>query len=317
LKLAAAVPLFAASAFGWGCDGHEMVALIARAHLTPAASAAVNQMLENNPMKPVLDRFCRSNPADLMAFAATWADDAKPGEKTGEWHYIDIPLAVRTLGSDVDIMKWCEPIGPSVDGKDRPGCLTNALDLEIKTLRDSTVSPAERTKALRYVIHLTGDLSQPLHADDNHDQGGNCTRLQAFGGDRPTNLHSTWDSGIITWDRTRENASVEQYAALIEKGFEGRWHLWGENGTDVQGWARESHELARDVVYGDLGTRIPVMAANAGNADKTACDAERDLVAGLGIKIDESYGNQTVPVIREQIAKAAYRLAGILNEIFK
>ena len=61
-----------------------MVALIARAHLTPAASAAVDRLLRENPIDPALNRFCKDRPNDLMADAATWADDVKNTEKNGD-----------------------------------------------------------------------------------------------------------------------------------------------------------------------------------------------------------------------------------------
>src|ERR1700685_1118038 len=122
----AVLPFSTGSAFGWGCEGHQMIALIARAHLTPAASNAGDGLLRENPIDPALSRFCKDRPADLMADSATWADDARNIEKTAEWHYIDIPLAVHT-GSvpEADLMKWCAPLS---DG--RPGCIVTAIDYE-------------------------------------------------------------------------------------------------------------------------------------------------------------------------------------------
>src|ERR1700683_3040263 len=92
-------PLLTSSAFGWGCEGHQMVALIARAHLTPAVSAAVDELLRDSPIDPAVARFCQDRPADLMADSATWADDSKNQEKTAVWHYIDIPLSVVAIVS--------------------------------------------------------------------------------------------------------------------------------------------------------------------------------------------------------------------------
>src|SRR5580658_3704575 len=66
------LPLFANSAFGWGCEGHQIIALIARAHLTPTASNVVDQLLRENPIDPALNRFCKDRPNDLMADSATW-----------------------------------------------------------------------------------------------------------------------------------------------------------------------------------------------------------------------------------------------------
>src|SRR5580704_6130260 len=122
LTLLTVLPLTTGCAFGWGCEGHQMIALIARAHLTSAASSAVDRLLRENPIDPALSRFCKDRPNDLMADSATWADDARNIEKTAEWHYIDIPLAVRA-GSDV--MQWCKP---TADGK--PGCIVSAIDYE-------------------------------------------------------------------------------------------------------------------------------------------------------------------------------------------
>lgn len=188
------LPLSTQSAFGWGCEGHQMIALIARAHLTPAASAAADQLLKDNPIDPVLRRFCHDRPADPLADSATWADDVKGPEKTAVWHYVDIPLA---LHQPARIDLYCPPIGPSVGGGNRRGCVTDAMEYEWLILRDKTRSSAERATALRYMIHFVGDVHQPLHAENNDDQGGNCTALQFFGEDSAVNLHAVWDYKLI------------------------------------------------------------------------------------------------------------------------
>src|SRR5580704_11726738 len=123
LFMAIAAPFLSSSAFAWGCEGHQVVALIARAHLAPVVASAVDDLLRSNPIDPALRRFCQS-PDDPMADSATWADDVKNAEKTSIWHYIDIPRTVRDV---TDLAAWCPPIGPSVEGKNRPGCITNAV----------------------------------------------------------------------------------------------------------------------------------------------------------------------------------------------
>src|SRR5580698_7785730 len=139
ITLLAAMPFLAGPAFGWGCEGHQMIALIARAHLTPAASAAVDKLLRENPIDPALNRFCRERPSDPMADSATWADDSRTPDKTGAWHYIDIPLAVSESGEDA--MEWCPALDPpdaKNDGKDRTGCILNATAFQLVILRDKT-----------------------------------------------------------------------------------------------------------------------------------------------------------------------------------
>jgi hypothetical protein len=299
---------FAVPAFGWGCEGHQIVALIARAHLTPAASAAVDELLRANPIDPALNRYCMDHPADLMADAATWADDVRRTERNGPWHYVNIPLSVESG----DAMKWCPPIGPSVNGQDRPGCVINALEMEWRILADKTKPAPERAEALRYVIHFTGDVHQPLHVDDNNDGGGNCTTMRFFDEARPVNLHSIWDTRLIEHDLELQHLSQADYAHMLDVRFASHWREWGEARPDIVAWAWESHDLDRKVVYADLD---PPIAAEA-PAEKPDCDAERSKVGALHINVGEGYFAEAIPIVDERLAQAGYRLAAILNQSF-
>ncbi|HZL55824.1 MAG TPA: S1/P1 nuclease, partial [Bryobacteraceae bacterium] len=297
------------SALGWGCEGHQIVALIARAHLSPAAAAAVDQLLKENPVDPSVTRFCKDRPADPMADVATWADDIKNAEKTGAWHYIDIPLTVTGPGS---LTAWCPPIGPSVNGKDRPGCVTDAIGYEWGILRDTERPAAERASALRYIIHFVGDIHQPLHDSDNDDRGGNCTAIRFFSEERPANLHAIWDYKLIQRDLTADKTDQATYAAALDKQFTLHWRTWGQQKSDPAAWAWEGNALAKSVTYGDLKPAIPVETPSP-QAD---CNTERDKVAALHITVGDAYFNETLPIVNEQLAKAGYRLAGLLNATF-
>jgi len=312
-SLLVALPAISGSAFGWGCEGHQMIALIARAHLTPAASAVVDRLLRENPIDPSLNRFCKDRPNDPMADSATWADDARNIEKTAEWHFIDIPLGVRS-GSvpEQEAMKWCLPLS---DG--RPGCIVTAIDYEWTILRDSNQSGAARAEALRYLIHFLGDITQPLHAVDNHDRGGNCTSIQFFAEEKPQNLHAIWDYQLIARDPDTNKTTQPRSAQALDENFSSHWADWGESKTDILAWAWASHKLAETPTYSELKPPIPTEAATAGPADREGCNAERDKVAALHISIGDQYAAQAMPVIREQLAKAGYRLAGLLNQTFK
>ncbi len=309
------MPLFAGSAFGWGCQGHQVIALIARTHLTPAASAAVDKLLRDNPIDPALSRFCRVHPVDLLADSATWADDERTAIKNDGWHYVDIPLAV-TQG---DAMEWCPPIGPAAEGKGETGCILNALAMELDILRDKNKAGPARAEALRYVVHFLGDLTQPLHAEDNHDQGGNCATISTMFSDRATNLHSLWDSGLLADEVNRKKIpDDEQFRAMIDNEFTyDERNAWSKAPVDPQAWAWESHKLAASVAYGNVKPQLPLAPRNAGHADKDACDAEKASTTAMHIAIGPEYRDAALPVIHQQIAKAAYRIAGILNEIFK
>ena len=288
-----------------------MVALIARAHLSPAASAAIDQLLRENPIDPALNRFCKDRPNDLMADAATWADDIKSTEKTGQWHYVDIPLAVSD--SSEDAMQWCAALGPLQEGKDRTGCILNATAYELRLLRDKDQSAAIRAKALRYVIHFLGDISQPLHDADNHDQGGNCTSIAVSFLDKPANLHGIWDYALLANELQQKKVTQAQLAATIDQEHAGDQ----ASGLDLQAWAWEGHAIAATVVYGNLTPKLPVAPADAGLADRPACDAGRAKAAGMHIAIAQPYIDAAMPVIHQQIGRAGYRLADVLNQIFQ
>ncbi|MGH9680669.1 MAG: S1/P1 nuclease, partial [Candidatus Acidiferrales bacterium] len=105
LAIAAAVGL-PESARAWGCEGHEVVALIAEKRLNPRALAAVNRILKEAPIDPSLARFCKGGRVDAMSDASTWADDFRTTHpETAPWHYINIPLADKKR----DIEKYCDP----------------------------------------------------------------------------------------------------------------------------------------------------------------------------------------------------------------
>jgi len=294
-----------APAFGWGCEGHQVVALIAEKHLTPQARAAVDALLKDNPIDPALSRFCQPVASDPMADSATWADDSKRSEKTGTWHYLDVPRGVEKA----DLAKYCEPIGDSVGGKDRPGCLMTGIAYELQILKDKNRSAADRAKALRYIIHFIGDLHQPLHTTTNDDQGGNCTSLTLFGDAKPANLHGTWDYGIIQHYLKQRNQTPEQLANGLDQRFHRKGKHWLREKPDVAAWIWEGHHVAEKVTYNKLRPKLPVAPAENG----PGCAAEREKTSALKIAVDDRYAREAMPVIEKQLAKAGYRLADVLN----
>jgi hypothetical protein len=307
LLLAFLAPLLPATAFGWGCEGHQIVALIARAHLTPAVSTAVDELLRQSPIDPALKRFCQDRPADSMADSATWADDSKNQEKTSVWHYIDIPLSVAAVTS---IAPWCPPIGPSVEGKNRPGCVTDAIAYELSILRDRSRPVVERATALRYVIHFVGDIHQPLHDEDNNDQGGNCTAMKFYSEDRPANLHAIWDYKLIEHQLALDKLTQPAYADALNARFSARFGaLTKGRADDAVAWAWEGHAIAISTAYGALQPEIPVETPGT----KAVCNAERDKVQALHIAIGDAYFAKAMPMIDEQLATAGFRLAVLLN----
>lgn len=274
LVLAAVV--ISAPAFAWGPEGHAIVADIAEAHLSPTAAADVHQLLGLEGNHHLDD-------------ISSWADanrKAMPG--TGKWHYVDIPLDA----SGYDAARDCR----------NNNCAVARIVSFSHLLGDKSAPPAKRLLALKWVVHLVGDIQQPLHAEDNDDKGGNTVQLQYFG--KGTNLHAVWDSWIIEHaldlhlgpNYSIDHPQVRRDAVKIDDEITPQQRAqWApaDMASDLQstviGWANQSHALARDVAYADV-------------------PAKRK--AGWS----EQYQQKTWPVVKTQLERGGVRLAALLNQ---
>lgn len=138
-------------AYPWWETGHQAIARIAAAHLTPAARTRVARILgvEDSPEAV----------SDALAKASTWADETKNETKTGEWHYIDLTLEDHKS----DIPARCK------DNDCAPARIRLFAGQLASHTSDSRWSDAD---ALRFLVHFVGDIHQPLH-DEALDVGGN------------------------------------------------------------------------------------------------------------------------------------------------
>jgi hypothetical protein len=246
-------------AFGWGGEGHSLIARIAWVQLTPAVQARVSEIL---------------GPNVTIQSIASWADNIRNQRRdTGPWHYIDIPIDKPHL----DMARDC----PKGD------CVIAKIEDFQKVLKDAATAPVPRREALMFLVHFVGDMHQPLHCADNNDQGGNKVPVTFGdrGGDRPYNLHSLWDSGLLD-KMPKEDVLFAEYSRDSAKHAK----TWAK-GT-VEDWAEQSHKVAQKITYG----KLPKVAA------------------GTPEPIDAAYEQKADPVIRLQIEKAGARLARVLNE---
>ena len=222
-------------AFGWGGEGHSLIARIAWAQLTPAVQARVSEIL---------------GPGVTMQSIASWADNIRNQRRdTGPWHYIDIPIDKPHL----DMARDC-PKGE---------CVIAKIEEFEKILKDPATPPVQRKEALMFVVHFVGDMHQPLHCADNKDGGGNTVRV-TFGG-RPMNLHSLWDGGLLG-KMPKEDELFAAWSVDAKKHYKS----WSK-GT-VEDWAEQSHKVAQKVSYGLLpkepaGTPEPIDAGYEKKSD--------------------------------------------------
>jgi hypothetical protein len=245
-------------AWGWGPVGHRLTARLADRQLTLKARARVAAILREG---------------ESLASIASWADDVRRSRSnTSHWHYIDIPVAQKQLLMERDC-----PEGDCV--------LAKAGDFA-KALRDPALTPAKRREALMFIVHLVGDMHQPLHASDQGDRGGNEVGVRFRG--KTANLHQVWDTGLLEQMGTEEELFVKLTAACQKQG-----RRWSHGSMDD--WVEQAHQAARAMVYGKL--------------PKTP--------GGVKITITPEYEREAFPVVELQLAKAGSRLARVLNEAFQ
>jgi len=300
----------AAPARPWGCRGHRTIALIAEMHLTPNALATARTLLTNHPIDPDLSRFCKPRSRNVFVDASTWADDVRGDKKsplhvTGPWHFLDIPRdAARN------------EVGALCPAK---GCVTKAISDQLDVLRSSSAAPEEKANALRFVIHLVGDLHQPLHCTTNSDRGGNCVPVTYFSrvptlhaGKYSPNLHAIWDTDII--ERIPQQGTSKHFADKLDARFHSQMAAWQTGSFDD--WAWESHQLAEQPVYGKLPKAIPLEPRRPRIEKCTDNNNIGKRMRNLREVVRPPYQNAAAPVIEEQLAKAGIRLAMVLNQLW-
>lgn len=209
--------LVSSQALGWGATGHRVAGQIAEVYLTPEARIAVEEVLgvESLAQASTWPDFMRADPDEF------WQSTANP------WHYVTVPPGKEYR--DV--------------GAPEQGDAASALDRFTYQLRDTESSAQERALALRFIVHIIGDLHQPLHVGNGEDRGGNDVDIMFFG--QPTNLHRLWDSQMIDRRQLSYSEMAEWLAAEITPEDFRAW-----NTPDPLVWIEESAAL-RDRIYPD------------------------------------------------------------------
>ncbi len=271
---------FSAPALGWGPDGHRVVGDIAARYLNPKTQAQVAELLKS-------DRLADGQPSGrrTLGEVASWADEIKDfdwGRRRGSWHYDDIPLC-----GSADYSKYCR------SGR----CASAQLARQVEVLGDPRSRLRARNEALKWVVHLIGDIHQPLHAATHADRGGNVVQVSFFGErENPPhgslNLHAVWDVHMVAKLIAERGGERTLVSAPIAEADRRAW----EQGA-IADWVEESHALARDRVYATL--QVPA-----------SCGVK---IAGV-VALGETYYAGAAPIIDLQLRKGGVRLARVLND---
>lgn len=212
IVLAAATP---STALAWGKEGHRVIGAIAQQHLDARAESSVRQILGVETLAEASNwpDFMRSDPSEF------WQKTASP------WHYVTVPQG-----------KTYAEVGAPQEGD-----AVTALKRFAATVRDPNASMADKQLALRFIVHIVGDLHQPLHAGNGADKGGNDVRVTFQG--RSTNLHAVWDSALVD---DEELSYTELTAWLSARLTPEQLTAWST--PDPLVWIGESAAI-RDTIY--------------------------------------------------------------------
>lgn len=252
----AALLLFGAvPAHAWDEFGHIVVARIAWENMTPQARARAIQILRAAPPNAGLAQgfpqgsLTPEQQMWMFVRASHWPDDIRssghPGNSfaRGNRHFVNLFWEQRTdFGSIAQSNR--PPFGDLLN--DMPG------------LRDGLTgsNQGQAAVALAWLIHLVGDVHQPLHSssritpvDATGDRGGNDFRLSGS----PNNLHSYWDGVITRNHRRRHGESDREYLQRVARDIvtrNPRIRFTADLAvTDAAAWAREGVTLAQRAVY--------------------------------------------------------------------
>jgi hypothetical protein len=235
----------------WGKTGHRTVGAIAETHLTGKAKRAIDKLLDNHS----------------EAFVSTFADEIKSDEhysKYYNWHFVNMPFD-QTYQESV---------------KNEKGDLVTGIAYCKSIIKDKNASDDDKAFYLKLLIHLVGDLHQPLHVGREEDRGGNDIKLQwQF---KDTNLHSVWDSKMIddygmSYTELANNADdlTKKQIRTIQEGT-------------VIDWVNESQQIAK-TIYASVQE---------------------------GDNLRNEYSYLHFETVRTQLQKAGIRLAKVLNDLF-
>lgn len=240
----------------WGLLGHRIVAQIADSYLTTKTKTAIKNILGN----------------ESIAMVSNWPDFIKSDTSfkyLDTWHYVNFEKDLS-----YDQMK-------EVLKKDTAKDAYTAIVFLTKELKKKTLPLGKKQMYLKLLIHIVGDVHQPLHVSPVGSTGGNDIKVQWFG--QASNLHRVWDSQLID----DQQLSYTEYANYLNHTTAAqRKKLQSE---PVSKWLYDSYVIAQDL-HNEIKETNP--------------------------RLSYRYNFDHVQTLNEQLLKGGVHLAGLLNEIF-
>lgn len=244
------------SAGAWGMLGHRIVGQIAESHLSKKAKKGIKGVLGY----------------ESLAMASNWGDFIKSDPSYNylyNWHFVNLPAGLDKQG----VFDFLD--------KDTAANVYNKIPQMVSVLKNGQSTPDQKKLAMRLLIHLVGDLNQPMHTARKEDLGGNRIFVTWFG--EKSNLHRVWDESLIEY----QELSYTEYASAINYPNDEQLRVWRDSSL-------------KDFVYGSY------LACNKIYENTKPED-----------KLSYKYNFDFVNLLNEQLLKGGVCLANILNDIYK
>ena len=285
----------------WDLFGHHVVGAVAWDELSSSTRLSACELLQKAPSDSDLPGLLPPGPRprevlcrELFVKAQGWADlvrdeiwsNRKERYDHPEWHYVN---HFWTPG----------PAGPrALPERGTLGELSMRLLESISKVRNSSLPAPERAVALAWVLHLTGDVHQPLHSsgrvtslEPKGDRGGNDFALDDL---ESPNLHALWDSILR---RARRQSHAESYFRWVSrvageiKALHAKESLAREIAIEPEdAWSKESAAIAMSSAYPEYLER---------NAP-----------------LSKRHQDEVSAIAGKRAALAGYRLARVLERLF-
>lgn len=248
--LATSFTLLSFAAFSWGATGHRATGYVAEKYLSKKAKKEIDRILKGQS----------------IAMASTWMDDIRSDstyDYASDWHWVTVQDGQTYAESE----------------KNPNGDVIATLERIIAELKSKKLNTRQEEEHVKMLIHLIGDIHQPLHVGGGTDRGGNDVKVSWFRND--SNLHRVWDSEMID-DTNLSYTELGQSLIAPDAVTLAAWQK-----ASVRDWANESMSYRKQVY--DIGNG----------------------------KLGYAYSYKYFHIVRQRLNQAGVRLAAVLNEIYK
>lgn len=240
----------------WGVEGHRVVGQIADSYTSKKAKREISKILGT----------------ESIAMSSNWADFVKSDPAYNylyNWHFINFKAGLNT-----------DQVQAYLDSDTATDAYTK-INFLAAQLKNKQLTQENKQLYLRVLIHLVGDIHQPMHTGRPDDLGGNKIKVMWF--NEPKNLHQVWDDQLISF----QQLSYTEYTDVINFTTKEQRAQWQQE--PVSKWVIDSYQLA-EKIYADIK-----------QPDQ---------------RLDYKYNYNYVALLNQQLLKGGVHLAGMLNEIF-